>query len=175
MFTPPLGLDHPRSIASPTIVCWSLAYVVTGGAGTLSFEATRALREHGLASLALSDIDPSQSKQAIEVLQADFPTSKIITTVVNVTNAMDIDIAIVETATELGSVDVLCIFAGMVCYTHAIDMTSNEWRHTIDINTLGNLFCAQPDAKYVSPPSDSHSVITWPSSILLTCSNRAGV
>lgn len=124
-----------------------LPITVTGGGGTLALEAARALLEHGLTGLALFDINPSQSNAAIRALTQDFPSSKIITKKVNVTDAGQVTTATTEAAEELGSIDILCCFAGVVGCTHALEMSSEEWRRTLDINTTGAFLCAQAAAR----------------------------
>lgn len=37
--------------------------IVTGGAGTLGFEAAKALLEHGLSGLMIFDVNPSQARE----------------------------------------------------------------------------------------------------------------
>ncbi|MCJ1417492.1 hypothetical protein MMC32_003836 [Xylographa parallela] len=133
--------------------------IITGGGGTLALEAARALLEHGLAGLALFDINPLQTEQAAELLRADFPAAKIITKAVDVTDAASVDRATAETSAELGSVDVLCCFAGVVGCTHAIDMTPDEWRRTIDINTTGHFLCAQAAAKCMITQQTGGSIV----------------
>ena len=123
-------------------------HTVTGGAGTLALEAARALLEHGLAGLALFDINPSQSERAAKLLREDFPTATIITKAVDVTDAVSVKSATAETSEELGSVDILCCFAGIVGCTHAIDISPDEWRQTLEINTTGQFLCAQAAARY---------------------------
>lgn len=121
--------------------------LVTGGAGTLALEGARALLEHGLSGLALFDLNPQQSAAAIDALIKDFPDAKIITKKVDVRDAESIGTAVKETAEELGSVDVLCCFAGVVGCTHALDMSLEEWKRTMDINSTGSFLCAQAVAK----------------------------
>lgn len=120
---------------------------VTGGAGTLALESARALLEHGISGLALWDINPSQSSAGIERLRQEFPETKVITQKVDVTDAASIAAATQATVTELGSIDVLCCFAGIVGCTPAVDMTPDQWRRTLDINTTGGFLCAQAIAK----------------------------
>ena len=122
---------------------------MTGGAGTLALVNGRALLEHGLSGLALFDIDLSHASSEIENLRNDFPQAQIIAKQVNVTDAAQVHTAVEETAEELGSVDILCCFAGVVGCTHAIDMTSEEWKRTLDVNTMGSFLCAQAVAKYI--------------------------
>lgn len=121
--------------------------LVTGGAGTLALVNARALLEHGLHGLALLDLDLSNASSSIKQLREDFPDAAIIEKKVNVTDESQVQKAITESAHELGSVDILCCFAGVVGCTHAIDMTLDEWKRTLDINTTGSFLCAQAVAK----------------------------
>ncbi|KAF2760364.1 NAD(P)-binding protein [Pseudovirgaria hyperparasitica] len=121
--------------------------IITGGAGTLALEAARALCEHGLAGLALFDINPTQSQDHIDKLKEDFPSVKIMTKSVNVTVVDEISAAVADVRQTLGSVDILCCFAGVVGCTHAMDMSPEEWRRTIDINSTGSFLSAQAVAR----------------------------
>ncbi|KAL8785408.1 MAG: hypothetical protein Q9195_008643, partial [Heterodermia aff. obscurata] len=121
--------------------------ILSGGAGTLALINARALLEHGLSGLALFDLDPSHAETEIQSLRTDFPNAQIVTKKVNVTDAAQVELAVNETAAELGSADILCCFAGVVGCQHAIDMTPDEWRRTLDVNTTGAFFCAQAVAR----------------------------
>lgn len=121
--------------------------LVTGGAGTLALVNARALLEHGLTGLALLDLDPSHASAGIDELRKDFPHTTILTKVVDVTNAADVGTIVTVVAEELGSIDILICFAGVVGCQHAVDMTPEEWKRTLDVNTTGAFLCAQAVAK----------------------------
>ena len=120
---------------------------MTGGAGTLALVNARALLEHGLSGLALFDLDPSLAAAEIENLRADFPHAKILTEVVNVTDAVPVQRAVDATSELLGSIDILICFAGVVGCQHAVDMTPEEWKRTLEVNTTGAFLCAQAVAR----------------------------
>lgn len=124
-------------------------FSVTGGAGALGLETARALLEHGLSGLCLFDVAGSleSSAPAILKLVSDFPSSKIIMESVDVTDDQAIDAAVQLTVRLLGSIDILLCFAGVVGCTHAVDMSKDEWRRTLDINTTGSWLCAQAVGK----------------------------
>jgi sorbose reductase len=122
---------------------------VTGGAGTLALEGARALLEHGAGGVALFDINLSAVSAAVSALQADFPKALIVSKQVDVTDVVNVTSATKEVAEELGSVDILCCFAGIVNCVHAIEMAPAQWRRTLEINTTGGFFCAQAAARYV--------------------------
>ncbi|KAH0372572.1 NAD(P)-binding protein, partial [Aureobasidium melanogenum] len=134
--------------------------VITGGAGTLGLAAGRALLEHGLANLFLFDLRSTfdASDEAIEALHNDFPSAKIIITPVDVTDAESIDRAFAAAATR-GSIDILLCFAGIVGCLHAIEMTPEQWRRTIDINTTGSFLCAQAAAKQMQTQGTGGSIV----------------
>jgi sorbose reductase len=54
--------------------------------------------------------------------------------------------AVGHTVSELGSIDKLLCFAGVVACTHALELGLGEWK-TLDINTTGRSLCAQAVAK----------------------------
>ncbi|MCJ1267869.1 hypothetical protein MMC22_007755 [Lobaria immixta] len=121
--------------------------IMTGGAGTLALVNARALLEHGLTGLVLFDRDLSHGSTEIERLREDFPASRILTKRVNVTDVAQVERAVEETVEELGSVDILCCFAGVVSCAHAIEVTPEEWKRTLDVNTTGAFLCAQSVAR----------------------------
>ncbi|OCK91512.1 NAD(P)-binding protein [Cenococcum geophilum 1.58] len=133
--------------------------IITGGAGTLALECARALLEHGLSGLALLDINPQQAAGPITSLIAEFPSAQIITKQVDVRDSESINAAVAETAKHLGSVDILCCFAGVVGCTHATDMALEEWKSTMDINCTGSFLCAQAVAKQMIPQETGGSIV----------------
>lgn len=135
--------------------------LVTGGAGNLGLEAARAVLEHGASGVSLFDLNPAQSQEAIDALQSEFPDQKVITKKVNVADEDAIGAAVAETAKELGSVNILLCFAGVVQCMHAVDMSSKEWRRTLDINTTGSWLCAQAAARSVHPMQAHCSHTDW--------------
>lgn len=136
-----------------------LTYTVTGGAGTLALSAATALLEHGATGLALWDLNPEQALPAITALHKKFPSVKIITEAVDVRSESQIASALADTVKLLGSVDILCCFAGVVGCTHAIDMASEDFRRTLDINLTGSFLCAQAFAKQIKTQGTGGSIV----------------
>ncbi|KAH0355483.1 NAD(P)-binding protein, partial [Aureobasidium melanogenum] len=134
--------------------------VITGGAGTLALAAARALLEHGLANLFLFDLRSTfdTSDEAIEALHNDFPSAKIIIEPVDVTDAENVNRAFTAAAAR-GSIDILLCFAGVVGCLHAIEMTPEQWRRTIDINTTGSFLCAQAAAQQMQHQGTGGSIV----------------
>ncbi|KAG2168134.1 hypothetical protein JADG_007873 [Aureobasidium aubasidani] len=135
--------------------------VITGGAGTLALAAARALLEHGLANLYLFDLPSTlqSSAQAIQSLQTDFPSSTISTAPVDVTDTTLVSSAFSSAAAAMGSLDILLCFAGIVGCIHAIEMTAEQWRKVIDINTTGSFLCAQAAAKQMQKQNTGGTIV----------------
>jgi sorbose reductase len=107
------------------------------------------LLEHGLSGLALLDISTKHAKDDIDSLREEFSSATIIALECDIRDAERVNGACAEVAQKLGSIDILCCFAGVVGCTHALEMSSEEWRRTLDINTTGDFICAQAAAKSV--------------------------
>ncbi|GAB7366601.1 hypothetical protein MBLNU230_g8586t1 [Neophaeotheca triangularis] len=128
--------------------------VVTGGAGTLGLSAARALLEHGASGIALWDLESTlrSSQTAIHALAADFPQVRVFGAAVDVTSPEAISEALSATiATFSGaSISHLFCFAGIVGCVHAMEMTAEQWRKTLDVNSTGAFLCAQAIAKHIT-------------------------
>ncbi|KAL9586074.1 MAG: hypothetical protein Q9203_003997 [Teloschistes exilis] len=161
MTGPPAPMPHYLSAEGRAVKRFTVEgnAILTGGAGTLALINARALLEHGLSGLALFDLDPSHSGSQINALREDFPHAKIITQKVNVTDPAQIQEAVADTVKELGTMNILCCFAGVVGCTHAIDMSAEEWRRTLDINTTGAFLCAQAVAKVMIAANSPGSIL----------------
>ncbi|RMZ74604.1 oxidoreductase short chain dehydrogenase reductase family [Pyrenophora seminiperda CCB06] len=138
--------------------------IITGGAGTLALEAAQALLEHGASGLALWDMNPDQAFESVKTLHSKFPHARIITEAVDVRDEKAIVSALESTVKVIGSVEMLCCFAGVVGCTHAIEMAADEWRRTHDINLTGSFLCAQAVAKQLRAQGSGGS-ITFTASI----------
>ncbi|KAF2098412.1 NAD(P)-binding protein [Rhizodiscina lignyota] len=133
--------------------------VITGGGGTLALEAAKALLEHGAAGLALLDVNAVQASDAAADLRKEFPEAKIIAKAVDVTNAESVATAFGESAEELGGIDMLCCFAGVVGCTHAMDMSHEQWRKAMDVNCSGAFLCAQAAARSMKEHGRGGSIV----------------
>ena len=109
--------------------------------------------------LALFDLDPSHASAEITTLKSDFPDAKIITVEVDVTNAIQLSSAVDLVTQDVGSVNILCCFAGVVGCTDAIDMTPEQWSRTLDINTTGTFLSAQACARQMIKAGTGGSIV----------------
>ncbi|KAK4696980.1 hypothetical protein P7C71_g1033, partial [Lecanoromycetidae sp. Uapishka_2] len=133
--------------------------ILTGGAGTLALVNARALLEHGLTGLALFDLNPNHAQKEIGALRADFPNAKILPYAVDVTSEEGLSSAMNLVAREIGTINILCCFAGVVGCTHAVEMTAKEWKRTLDINTTGSFLSAQAVARQLISTSTSGTIL----------------
>jgi sorbose reductase len=120
---------------------------VTGGCGGLGFEAARGLLRQGSPGVALLDLDPVAASSAVQQLASDFPSAKVITKKIDVTDADNIATVMSEARHELGSIDILLCFAGVVCTEPSLNISPQLFRRTIDVNTTGSFLCAQAVAR----------------------------
>ncbi|KAF8906705.1 hypothetical protein CPB85DRAFT_870465 [Mucidula mucida] len=135
--------------------------IVTGGSGGLGLPCVRALLEHGASGVCIFDVAPSLkgAQSAIAALRRDFKDATVITKVVDVSGEKAVRAAVDAAAKELGSVDIMLCFAGIVEGRHAIDITEHEWRRVIDINLNGSWFCAQAAARHMIAQKSGGAII----------------
>ncbi|KAF7191338.1 NADP-dependent mannitol dehydrogenase, partial [Pseudocercospora fuligena] len=133
---------------------------VTGGAGTLGLSAARALLEHGASGLCLWDLESTlrSSQTSILELAKDFPKTRIFSIGVDVTDSEAITEAVSSVVKTLGSLDHIFCFAGIVGCHHATEMTADQWRKTLDVNTTGSFLCAQAAAKQMQAQKTNGSI-----------------
>ncbi len=81
------------------------------------------------------------------------------TEAVDVRDEKSIAEAVTSTVKVLGSIDILCCFAGVVGCTHAVDMKAEDWRRTLDINLTGSFLCAQAVARQMMEQKSSGSIV----------------
>ncbi|KAF7980577.1 hypothetical protein HWV62_37753 [Athelia sp. TMB] len=131
--------------------------IITGGTGGLGIYAARALLDHGASGLSMFDILPAM--ETVEALRLEYPSAKIIVKAVDVRDAQAIDAAVLQTAQELGSVDMLLCFAGVVGCAQAAEVDGADWKRVIDINTTGSWLCAQSVGKHMIQQDTGGSIV----------------
>lgn len=119
----------------------------------LAIASARALLEHGLSGLALLDLPSALQKgdAEIDALRRDFPSARIITHQCDVTDAAGMQEVAEKIKIELGELNILCCFAGIVNCVAAEDIAVEQWRRVIDVNTTGSWIAAQAVGKQDDP------------------------
>lgn len=135
--------------------------VITGGAGTLALASGRALLEHGLRALTLMDLQPTieSSTTAISELRRSFPHARIHTVHVDVTSEDAIEKAFEDAKSLMGSIDILCCFAGIVGCVHSISASPSQFRKVLDVNLTGSFLCAQAAARQMIESKTGGSIL----------------
>lgn len=133
----------------------TLPTTVTGGAGELGFSAARALLEHGASGVCLWDLETTlRARQtALHQLATEFPSARVFAIAVDVTDATAVAeavqsvVQVCDAATR--PLRHLFCFAGIVGCAHALDVTPEQWRGVLEVNTTGAFLCAQAVAKQI--------------------------
>lgn len=133
--------------------------VVTGGTGTLGLAACTALLEHGLSGLAIFDVNAAQSERHLVSLRERFPKRSILCFQVDVTDDVAVQEAVDVAAGELGSIDHLLCFSGIVGCVDAMDISAAQWRRIMDVNTSGSFLCAQAVARKMAAQGTGGSIV----------------
>ncbi|KIW14172.1 hypothetical protein PV08_06953 [Exophiala spinifera] len=157
---PPVSSTSPAERAAARFKIEGNA-VLTGGAGTLALASARALLEHGATALTLMDLQSTidSSSKAISDLKQDFPKTPIHAVHVDVTSETAVEKAFQDARDLMGSVDVLCCFAGIVGCVHSISATANQFRKVVDVNLTGSFLCAQAAAKHMIDTKKGGSIL----------------
>ena len=135
--------------------------VLTGGAGTLALVSARALLEHGASAVTLMDLQSTidTSSDAISELRNSFPEAQIHTVHVDVTSESEVHEAFQSSRDLMGSVDILCCFAGIVGCAHSLSATASQFRKVVDVNLSGSFLCAQAAARYMVEAKTDGSIL----------------
>ena len=134
--------------------------VLTGGAGSLALVSARALLEHGASGICLLDLPQTlaSSAAAISDLKSCFP-DQVHTASIDVTSEAAVMNAFGTAHATLGSIDVLCCFAGIVGVVPSIEAPAQQFTKVIDVNLNGSFICAQAAARYMMKAGRGGSIL----------------
>ncbi|KAI1120038.1 hypothetical protein F5Y10DRAFT_259195 [Nemania abortiva] len=133
--------------------------IVTGGSGDLGHTACRALLEHGVDKLAIFDLESAQATLRLSELRSGFPAAHIHFTHVDVTEAAQAEKAVNDVADLFGSINIVVNFAGIVCCYHSLEVTVDQWRRTLDVNTTGAFIVSRAAARKMAEAGTGGSII----------------
>ena len=135
--------------------------VITGGAGNLALACARALLEHGASGVCLLDLPGTlaASASAINALKSSFSDRHIHEFPVDVTSEQSINAALNNVHALLGSIDILCCFAGVVGCVPSIEASASQFAKVVDVNLNGSFLCAQAAAKHMIASGNGGSIL----------------
>jgi NAD(P)-dependent dehydrogenase (short-subunit alcohol dehydrogenase family) len=155
--------------------------LVTGAGRGLGRAFALALAEAG-ANVAVIDIDPSNASRVAEeicasgregiMFEADVSRWEEFSDIVN------------EIIKTWGALDVAVNNAGIALeIKDAVDVTTTEWDHILDLNLRGTFFCCQAEAKVMIPRGYGKIIniasicayIVWPDYQAVYSSSKAGL
>lgn len=115
----------------------------------MALASARALLEHGLSRIALLDLPTAleKNKSAVEAFRNDFPAVRIVAEPCDVADADEMREVVQKVREQLGELNILCCFAGMVNCIGAEDLPIEQWRRVLDVNTTGSWIAAQTVGK----------------------------
>jgi NAD(P)-dependent dehydrogenase (short-subunit alcohol dehydrogenase family) len=120
--------------------------VVTGAAGDLGFAISKAYREAG-AAVVLAGRDRDRLNRAVERLGG--PSDRLITHVVDVADAGQVDAMIDGVIQRLGQIDILVTAAGIQRRFPAVTFDREAWKEVLRVNLDGTFYCAQAAARHM--------------------------
>lgn len=106
--------------------------LVTGAAGGIGAALARRLLQQGAKVTAL-DADSA----GLTTLQTEADARRLLTRVVDVSDAAAVDAAVAEAEATLGPIDCLACVAGVLQMGRVIDLDDAQWSRTLAINAGG--------------------------------------
>ncbi|KAK4500950.1 hypothetical protein PRZ48_006756 [Zasmidium cellare] len=99
------------------------------------------------------------ASSTIANLKAEFPDASVIFKKLDVTDAVAVDDAPQEVEDVFGSIEILLCFAGITGSIHALDITPENWRRMLEINTTGAFLCSQAAARSMIKKGNRGSIV----------------
>lgn len=115
--------------------------IVTGGNRGIGYGIAQGLAEAG-ADVTIANRTTEECHAATDEL-ADATDAAVIGVPTDVTDEDAVDALVSETVEEFGSVDVLVNGAGVAAHAFAVNLSTDRFRNTLDINTTGSFLCAK--------------------------------
>lgn len=117
--------------------------VVTGAAGQIGFAIALRFLQAG-AKVALLDLEASAlDRRQQELTQRSIAANKIVSIPCDVSDSVSVRLAFQKIDVALGLCDVVVANAGIAHAAPFVDITSDTWRRTLDVNLTGVFLTCQ--------------------------------
>lgn len=120
--------------------------IVTGGTRGIGFEIVRKYLSNG-AKVVLFGSKAESVDKAIKKLKEENPSWEVYGKFPKLTDAIDVENAILEVKNQLGKIDILVNNAGISQNTPLYNYTAEEFDKAIDLNVKGVFYAILPTAK----------------------------
>jgi len=117
---------------------------ITGGGSGLGRAIARAFARVG-AEVALLDVTGDAAAEAADAIRA--AGGRAHSSVLDVSDAAEVDQAFAELGRVLGGVDVLVNSAGIAIRTPAVETPREDWDRVMAVNVTGSFLCARAAAR----------------------------
>ena len=119
--------------------------VVTGGARGIGLATAIALRSAGadvlICGRSRDALDTAAARLAAEPAVAE--AGRVVTAVADVRDPEQADRLVASAIEQLGGVDILINNAGVGRFSPLVEMTTEDWRETVDTNLSGVFYCSR--------------------------------
>jgi len=124
---------------------------ITGAASGIGLATAHYLAQRG-ADLSLADIAQADLDKAAESVRSQSPNVQVISSVVDVSKAKDVDSWIQNTIDDLGKLDGAVNLAAIFTEEAKgiIEMTDDTWNSMIGVNLTGLMYCLRAQMKSIA-------------------------
>jgi len=126
-----LGSSRPRPIENQVVV-------ISGGAGAIGSAVAEVCAEAG-GYVAVTDVEESRARQTAERVEATTEKGRAIGLRMDVTDDESVKGALSSIARHFGGIDVVVPNAGIAHVAPIDELTTNEFRRVMEVNTIGYL------------------------------------
>lgn len=114
--------------------------LVTGAASGIGRATAERLAAEG-ARVFCADLDEQRLAETADVIRA--AGGSVATGRLDVSNAQECRRCVEAALAELGRLDVLCNVAGIGIYSHATELSEEQWERVIGVNLSGSFYMSQ--------------------------------
>lgn len=114
--------------------------MVTGAGGGIGSEVARALAEHDM-TVAAVDAEPARLREVTEKLTAD--GHRVTPYDADVSDSGAVEATVDRVERELGAIDLLVNTAGVLRLGPATELSDEDWRAVLGVNTDGVFHCSR--------------------------------